>query len=270
MTHDSPPALATLQPLAGDIDLASFAESDVRSLYDASQGDGDRFRRYLKRLRWGDPLPYILGQLTFRGHTIKLDRRAYITDPELTHLIDYVLADIDVFWQHHGRSPLVAEFGIGCGSLALALKRERPGLFLVGVDIDGGAIALAQENIAQAKVDIPLIESDFFTSWPYPHPPDIIYGDPPWGETTDLYDEERSAAYYHAMPCMSAYPVGGKAAVHDGLLRHLAQNDWPSLLLLNGGVLPAPILDDLQALMHTCTILHPTPHLSILRGTVAA
>lgn len=268
MTSSLSPSLSTLQSLAGAIDLSTLLETEVRSLYAASQGDAAVFQRYLKRLTWGDPLPYITQQLTFRGHTFKIDRRAYITDPELTYLLDAVLQAIDTFTQQQGRSPRVAEFGIGCGSLSISLKLERPELDLVGIDIDRGAIALAQENLQQFGVDIPLIESDFFTSWPYAAPPDIIYGDPPWGESTDLYDEERSAAYYHAMPCMSAYPVGGKAAVHAGLLEHIAQRRWPSLLLLNCGVLPQPSLRELQTLTQTSTVLHPTHHLSILRCTV--
>lgn len=261
--------LSQLQPLAGDIDLAQLPGPDVQALYQASHGEGDRFRRYLKRYTWGDPLPYILGRVTFRGRDFKLDRRAYITDPELTYLVDVVIQAVDQFTQHHGRSPLVAEFGVGCGSLGISLKLERPQITLVGVDIDHSAIALAQENIHHAGVDLPLIESDFFTSWSIPTPPDIIYGDPPWGETTDLYDEERSAAYYHAMPAMSAYPLGGKATVHEGLLRHVAQQGWASLLLLNCGVLPRATIQELAALTTTHAVIQPHENVSILQCTVA-
>ncbi|HEY9817802.1 MAG TPA: hypothetical protein V6D20_18665, partial [Candidatus Obscuribacterales bacterium] len=81
MISSSPsPTLSALQSLAGAFDLSSLLETDVRSLYAASQGDAAVFQRYLKRLTWGDPLPYITQQLTFRDRTFKIDRRAYITD----------------------------------------------------------------------------------------------------------------------------------------------------------------------------------------------
>jgi hypothetical protein len=264
----SSPLPPNVQAIAGEIDLAACDPSAVQALYAASQGDPVRFQRYLKRHTWGDPVPYIIEAIEFRQRTFKLDRRAYITDPELTHLVDAVLQTIDAFTAREGRSPLVAEFGVGCGSLSISIKLERPDVEIVGVEIDHSAIALARENAAQFGVDIPIIESDFFTSWSRSDAPDIIYGDPPWGETTDLYDDVRSADYYHAMPVMSAYPVGGKAAVHEGLLRHVQSKGWTSLLLLNCGVLPNLILNDLEVLTCTATRLHPAPELTILRCTV--
>ncbi len=262
------PSLADLQAIADDIDLSQHDLAAVQRLYAASQGDPLCFRRYLKRHTWGEPIPYITETIEFRHRFFKLDRRAYITDPELTYLVDAVLHDIDAFTAREGRSPLVAEFGVGCGSLSISIKLERPEVAIIGVEIDRSAIALALENVARYKVDIPIIESDFFSSWSFVDAPDIIYGDPPWGETTDLYDPLRSAAYYHAMPVMSAYPVGGKAAVHEGLLRHVKSQGWTSLMLLNCGVLPSSVLNDLESLTQTATRLHPTAELTILRCTV--
>lgn len=261
-------SLPDLQAIAGEIDLSSHDPTAVQALYAASQGDPVRFQRYLKRYSWGDPVPYITESIQFRDRTFKLDRRAYITDPELTYLVDAVLQEIDTFTAREGRSPLVAEFGVGCGSLSISIKLERPQVTLVGVEIDRSAIALARENAAQFGVNIPIIESDFFTSWSQFDAPDIIYGDPPWGETTDLYDDVRSADYYHAMPVMSAYPVGGKAIVHEGLLRHVQSKGWSSVLLLNCGVLPTATLDELETVTQTASRLHPKPELTILRCLV--
>jgi hypothetical protein len=66
----------------------------------------------------------------------------------------------------------------------------------------------------------------------------VIFGDPPWGGEDSVYDDERPASHYHAMPLLSAFPVGGISAVHEAILSDVRARQWPSRVLLNLGVLP--------------------------------
>src|SRR5690606_28961290 len=128
--------------------------------------------------------------------------------------------------------------------------------------------ALAAQNAASLGLPLRLIESDLFDSWPDDLPaPDLIFGDPPWGDADTLYASDRTAQHYQAMPPAAAFPLGGRTGVHTQILRAVRQRRWSSDIWLNGGVLPP---DELLAVAHDAgaqerTILTPAPQLSLLR-----
>lgn len=190
-----------------------------------------------RRVEAGEPAAYVAGWMPFSGRWFKSDKRAYITDPEATLLIEQVLLQGDQV-EPKGRALQVLEFGVGAGTLAITLKLERSHWQLSGLDVDPPALQLAAENASFHQVDIELLHSDFLDGWGDRPPPDLLFADPPWGDERDLYDQGRDAAYYHAMPAASAYPANGRTGIHDELLRRLVASRWPSLIVLNYGILP--------------------------------
>ncbi len=228
--------------------------------------DPAQLKRWLKRHAAGEPLAHITGVLRFRELELHIDKRAYVTDPELTHLVDAVIAAAEGFTRTYGRPPLIAEIGIGCGSLALSIKQHLPAVTLVGLDIDPDPLAVAAANAERLGLDVRLVESDLFDSWPEDlPPPDLVYSDPPWGDDDTLYDPERGSIHYHAMPPISAYPLGGPTALHELILRSLAQRAWSTEVWLNGGVLPRPRLEALGELAPRRAIHTPAAGLSLLQ-----
>jgi methylase of polypeptide subunit release factors len=236
------PTLARLAAELGSPPPALPA-ADLATLAAACGGDANRLKRWIKRRLAGEPIPYILGELVFRGRRFRIDPRAYITDPESTFLLEGVVAAVDEFSARQGRPPLVAEIGSGCGSLAITLKLERPAVQIVALDLDPAALRLSVENAATHRADVRFVESDLFDEWPEAAAPDIIFADPPWGSEETLYSDDRDGAYYRAMPAASAFPLGGLTGVHAQILRNVAQRRWPSLVILNGGVLPRAELE---------------------------
>ena len=201
--------------------------------------DRRRLRRYLRRRQLGEPIEYILGFQEFRGRRFVVDKRVYITDPELTHLVDAVTGYGRELFSGGGDSgePVVVEFGVGCGSLAISIKKELPEARVFGVDLDSDAIAVSLENAMRHHADVLLLESDLFSDFPGQIVPDIIFGDPPWGDEDSVYDDGRPASHYQAMPLLSAFPVGGITAVHEALLEDVRQRGWESSIFLNLGTL---------------------------------
>lgn len=238
----SPALVAAIARIARDLEGFSppaIPIAELHALDAASAGDAAKLQRWLKRRFAGEPLAYILGEFTFRGRRFRSDARAYITDPETSLLVDAVLERGDRL-AREGRAPCVAEIGCGGGSLALSVQLERPAWRVVGLDLDGAALALAGINAAAHGLPgLPLLESDLFEAWPGPDAPDLIFGDPPWGGEDTLYDDSRGAAHYRAMPAASAFPPGDRTMVHRQILRDVARRGWRSHLILNGGVLPA-------------------------------
>ena len=215
----------------------------MQLLAGACGGDANRLKRWIKRRLAGEPIPYILGELVFRERRFRIDARAYITDPENSFLIEGVEAAVDAFVAREGRPPIVAEIGSGCGSLAISLKLERPAATVIALDLDPAALRLSVENAAAHRADVRFAESDLFDEWPEAAAPDIIFADPPWGSEETLYSDNRDGAYYRAMPAASAFPLGGLTGMHAQILRSVAQRQWSSHVILNGGVLPRAELE---------------------------
>src|SRR5262249_21469800 len=142
-----PPVLARIAAELGAAPPALPA-AEVETLTAACGDDANRLKRWIKRRLAGEPIPYILGELMFRGRRFRIDARAYITDPESSFLVDATGVAIDTFTAQQGRPPLVAEIGSGCGSLAISLKLERPAAPVIALDLDPAALRLSIENAA--------------------------------------------------------------------------------------------------------------------------
>jgi methylase of polypeptide subunit release factors len=263
--------LLSLRSELGENDtlLRGLDPDEALELATNCKGDKLRLKRWIKRSLSGELLPYIIGHFAFRGHTFEIDKRAYITDPEAAHLVSAVIARATALTAARRRAPLLADIGVGCGSLALSILRELPAGRIVGLDLDPDALAVAARNAAVHRLPLRLLESDLFDSWPDSlRAPDLIYGDPPWGDASTLYESAaRPASHYQAMPPASAFPLGGRTGVHRQILQAVARLEWSSEIWLNGGVLPPA---ELVALAKSVgapdfEVLQPSPSVSLLR-----
>lgn len=263
MKMDASLVLADLEAEIGA--LPPLSTEDIRELTQHAR-DSAQLRRWLKLRLAGEPVAHIRGQFNFCGLTFHLDKRAYVTDPELIHLVDAVEASARHFIVTHGRTPLIAEVGVGCGSLALTLSHRLPDTTVVGLDLDPDPLVLAEANARRLGLQVRLIESDLFESWPQNLPaPDIVFGDPPWGDDTMLYTSDRPAGHYHAMPPVSAFPLGGATGVHRQIIRQIINRGWSTEICLNGGVIPQQALTQLGELATSHEITTPAAGLSLLR-----
>lgn len=81
-------------------------------LRQAAGGDEERLERMRAAVAAGTPAPYVAGFLIFLGQRFRIDRRAFITDPETSALIDVVLAEGDSLAARLGRAPRLLEFSV--------------------------------------------------------------------------------------------------------------------------------------------------------------
>ncbi len=241
-----------------------IASKDVERFIHACGNDIERLRRYIKRRINGEPLEYILGYEEFRGNYFYVDRRAYITDPETSYLVDEVIECAKQMYDELLRPIYVLELGVGCGSLAISVKKELGNVVWVqGLDIDHAALELAHKNCEYHQVEIQLIESDLLRSYPQNMIPDILFGDPPWGDKNSIYDEERPWEHYQAMPPMSVLPIGGITQIHEQILKEVHDRKWTSQIFLNTGTLSETHLQRLGKLVSSYKILRPARDLTI-------
>ncbi len=249
-----------------DFDM-NLLMSEMKILWQTMGNDSEKLRRAIKRRLMGDPLAYIIGKLKFRGNEFLIDRRAYITDPETSYMIDAIIEYIHSQSPYDKRSFQVLEVGLGCGALAISLKKDlKDQVQIVSVEIDSAAIVLAQTNVNLHKVDIQIVESDLFRSLPETYEPDLIFGDPPWGDESMVYDSTRPSLHYQALPRSATFPLDDPVGVHRQIIQQAQKRGWKSLLFLNAGVLSTHHLQELISMLSWSKPLHPKPNLTILHG----
>ncbi len=110
------------------------------------------FRASLKRRAKGEPVDYILEEMTFLGCSLKVTPAVLIPRPETEVWLSQVSKKME-----KGR---VLDLCTGSGCLAIGLKKQRPDLEVVASDISSDALAVARENAARNQVDVTFYEGD--------------------------------------------------------------------------------------------------------------
>ena len=121
------------------------------------------------------PLEYLTQRVSFYSHTFYIDEGALIPRPETEHLIDEVLAQVDV-----NRSMTVVEVGVGSGIISIILALHLPHARFIAVDISPPALAVARRNIHAFGLSerIELREGDLLSC--VSEPIDLLVSNPPY------------------------------------------------------------------------------------------
>jgi release factor glutamine methyltransferase len=128
-----------------------------------SKADQILLMRYLKKLKTGMPLQYVLGETEFYGLRFKVNSSVLIPRPETEELVDWILKDI----RHskrvdHPQELMILDIGTGSGCIPIALKKNFPDARVCGIDISSAAINTATENAILNNVDVTFLEEDVF------------------------------------------------------------------------------------------------------------
>jgi release factor glutamine methyltransferase len=101
----------------------------------------DVLRPLVARRANREPLQHIVGDTSFRGHSIKCDPRALVPRPETEELVDMAKNLLNGF-----ETPFIVEVGTGTGAIAIACAKEIGSSRVLATDISEEALALAKEN----------------------------------------------------------------------------------------------------------------------------
>ena len=108
-------------------------------------------------LKAGKPVAYLTHQKEFYGLTLFVNESVLIPRPCTELLVD---------WASEVAEKKVLELGTGSGAIALALKTKRPDLEVSATDISLDALAIANKNCVQLKLDVKFLQSDLLTEVP--------------------------------------------------------------------------------------------------------
>jgi release factor glutamine methyltransferase len=102
------------------------------------------FGGYLDRRCAHEPTPYIIGRREFFGLDFEVSPAALIPRPETETLVEAVIDFANE--QLHGVPFTMADIGVGCGTIAVAVAEALPDARVIAVDESTHALALASRN----------------------------------------------------------------------------------------------------------------------------
>lgn len=127
----------------------------------------------IERLKYFEPIQYILGKTEFYSLPYSIDRRALIPRPETEELVDWILHQCP-------DARTILDIGTGSGCIAVSLAHNMPKAKVSAMDISTDALSLARSNASANNVVVDFIEYDILnqSTWQYQY--DVIVSNPPY------------------------------------------------------------------------------------------
>ena len=149
-----------------------------------------RFAALAARRAGGEPVAYLVGRREFWSLDLEVAPGTLIPRPETETLVAGALERIPA------DAPLrVADLGTGSGAVALALARERPQAFVVGVERSARALAVAAANVRRlAPRGVRLVRGDWCEPFAE-HSLDVVVTNPPYVAEDDPHLGRGDAAF---------------------------------------------------------------------------
>jgi release factor glutamine methyltransferase len=137
------------------------------------------YRGLIQRRLAGEPVAYLVGKKEFRSLELTVDARVLVPRPDTETLVDVALTLV-------GDTGRVVDVGTGSGAIALALKKERPGLDVTAIDRSPDAAAVARANAERLGLLVTVVEGDLLEPARALAPLALIVSNPPYIPSGDV------------------------------------------------------------------------------------
>lgn len=135
----------------------------------------------LKRLKNGEPVQYIVGNVDFFDLNLNVNKNVLIPRFETEELVEKLIKYITEYFNYPIK---ILDMGTGSGCIALTLKKKLNNCTVDASDISIKALEVARENAKKNNLDVNFIESDIFNNINSKY--DCLVSNPPY----IAYDEE--------------------------------------------------------------------------------
>lgn len=149
----------------------------------------------IKRLKNGEPVQYIVGNVDFYGNTIKVNKNVLIPRFETEELVNKTISYIKKYFC---KKIKIVDLGTGSGCIAITLKKELNSL-VTAVDISDEALEVARWNAKENNTEITFKKSDMLNKLNDKY--DVIISNPPYIS----YDEEIMDVVKNNEPHLALY-----------------------------------------------------------------
>lgn len=184
------------------------------------------YSRFVKRLKKGEPVQYIMGYTWFMELNIELGPEVLIPRPETEELVNLLIERCG------GMEHLkIHDACTGSGCIALALKHYLPNALVSGSDVSRDALMLAKRNADKLGLAVEFNQFDLLNIERLPESVDVLVSNPPY-ITIDEKESMHANVLEHE-PHIALFAPGDDALI---FYRKLAQ------LAISGSLNPNGIL----------------------------
>jgi release factor glutamine methyltransferase len=162
-------------------------------------------RSFLKRAARGEPVEYIIGEVSFYHCNIHVSPDVLIPRPETEILVDQACRKIGV---SSFQKKTAWDLCTGSGCIGIAVKKACPELDVCLSDISEKALAVAAVNAGRNSVQVELLHGDLLTPFAG-RKADVIFCNPPYVTSKEWMSLDRSVKDFEPQSAL----VGGE----DGL-----------------------------------------------------
>ncbi|MDO8952739.1 MAG: peptide chain release factor N(5)-glutamine methyltransferase [Draconibacterium sp.] len=132
----------------------SFTEQVVKRHEKISVTEFERIEAIILRLKFFEPIQYILGETEFYGLKLKVNPLVLIPRPETEELAQWIITS-----NFPGNS-IILDIGTGSGCIALALKSHLKNADVFGVDVSENALEVARQNALKNSLNVGFFQAD--------------------------------------------------------------------------------------------------------------
>ena len=172
----------------------------------------NKLKKGLKKLKKGLPTQYIVGNVSFYGYIINVNKNVLIPRFETEELVENTLKYINKYFKGNLD---VLEVGTGSGCISISLKKENNNLNIISTDISKKALKVAKNNAKLNNVDIKFINTNIYDGINKKF--DIIISNPPY----IAYDEKIDDIVYNNEPHLALFADNNGLYFYEEILKNI-------------------------------------------------
>lgn len=120
----------------------------------------DNLEEAIERLKKGEPVQYIVGDVDFYGNIIKVNKNVLIPRRETEELVEKTLERIKKLFPNQPIN--ILDIGTGSGCIPITMKKFLPTSNISAIDISQDALKVAVDNSKLNNTQINFIHSNLF------------------------------------------------------------------------------------------------------------
>lgn len=164
----------------------------------------------IERLKNGEPVQYIVGNVDFYGYNFDVNKNVLIPRFETEQLVEETIKLIKKFFD---KKIDIVDIGTGSGCIAITLKKQID-CNMDAVDISSDALEVAKNNAIKNNVLVNFIEGDMLKSLNKKY--DVIISNPPYIS----YDEEIMDIVKNNEPSIALYAKNNGLYYYEEIIKN--------------------------------------------------
>lgn len=176
--------------------------------------DEENLNEGIERLKNGEPVQYIIGNVDFFDLNFNVNKNVLIPRFETEELVDRLIKYINNYFKEDIN---ILDIGTGSGCIAITLKSKLKKSDVTASDISDKALKVAKENAKKNNADVNFVKSDVFENIEGNY--DVIVSNPPY----IAYDEEIMEIVKNNEPHNALYAANNGLYFYEEILKNASK-----------------------------------------------